>query len=205
MFFLVLLRIRKLGFHITAVVKKQSVLHQQLKMEEVPCNYVLHFKWIYTGIREQLNVKIQFLMFCPQSLFFCMHVYIYNLNCPLKKQKTIEPKAADPAMHLITKSIADQESFSEAHLLIWINSFFYKIIRAQSNTRSVENKMLLLFLKLSNEKFCLKVHMYLKMINGEEVPCPIWFPKFYYKFQTCFSASGYYIYYMDWSVICFSP
>lgn len=58
MFFLVQLKIGKRGFHITGVVKKQSVLHKQLEIEEVPCNYVLHFKWIYTGIREP-DVKIQ--------------------------------------------------------------------------------------------------------------------------------------------------
>lgn len=35
--------------------KKQSMLHYQLEMEEVPCNDVLHFKWIHTGIRVQLS------------------------------------------------------------------------------------------------------------------------------------------------------
>lgn len=167
------------------------MLHQQLEMEEVPGNYALHFKWIYTGISVQLNVKIQFIMFCPQSLFVCMHVYIYNLNCPLKQQRTIEPKAADPAMHLITKSFADQESFSEAYLLIWINSSFYKIIRMQSNTYSVQNKMLLLFFKFNNEKCCLKVHTYLKTPNGEEVPCPICFQENFVINFRYFSASEY--------------
>lgn len=201
MFFLVLLRTRKLGFCVSGVVKKQSILHQQLEMEEVPRNYVLHFKWIYTGFREQLNVKIQFIMLCTQNLFVSMHVYIYNHNCPLKQQRTIEPTAANPVRHLITVSFAGQGSFSNLDQL-----FFNKIIRTQSTTYSVQNKMLRLFLKLNNEKCCLKVCTCLKTPKGEEVPCHILFPReFYYEFQIHFSSSGYYVYYMDSSVICFPP
>lgn len=50
------------------------------------------------------------------------------------------------------------------------------------------------------------LHTYLTILNGEEVTHPIWFPReSYYIFEIYFSASGYYVYYMDWFVICFSP